>query len=116
MSRLENMSKLLQAMIQEQKVFHLQQFVHAMFHGSRRQPKHCSIVALENLLTFACQFVVVNFQQLFKLLSMKVFHLVYAFVLFFRTMEGRLVVSMVPLSLRGANQIWLTTSVVNAWR
>ena len=77
---------------------------------------HCTIAVLENLLMFACQFVVVNFQQQLKLLSMKVFHIVYAFVLFFRTMEARLVMSVVSLSLRGANQIWLTTSVVNAWR
>ena len=116
MPRLENVLKLLQAMILEQKAIHLQQFVHALFHGSQRQPKHCSIVVLENLLTFTCQFVVVNFQWQFKLLSMKVFHLVYAFVLFFRTMEARLVVSMVPLYLRGANQTRVTTSVVNAWR
>ena len=78
-----------------------------------------SIAALWSLkifLTFACQFVVINFQWQFKLLSMKVFHLVCAFVLFFRMMEARLVVSLVPLSLRGANQIWLTTSVVNAGR
>ena len=43
----------------------------------------CTIAVLENLL-FACQFVVVSFQQQFKLLSMKVFHLVFAFVLFFQ--------------------------------
>ena len=112
------MLKLFHSMIQEQKVhvIHLQQFVRALFHGSRRKLKHCSIAVLENLLTFACQFVVVNFQRRYKLLSLKVFHLVYAFALFFRTMEARLVMCMVALCLRHADQSQLMTRVVNVWR
>ena len=57
-----------------------------------------------------------RFKPGLKLLSMKVFHLVYDLLLFFRTMEARLVVYMVPLRLRHVDQSQLMARVVNVWR
>ena len=93
-------------MIQEQKAIHLQQSVHAVFHGSRRPSlKICWRLPVSLLwLIFSGDSNCCSWR------SFMWWMLLYNF---FRPMDA---VSMVLLSLRHANEIQLTTSVANACR